>query len=171
MGYIENNLISGESVTYRARLHWIVLVKPAFISLLLILVAALLFYMRSREPDELAMLVWIGGGLLIASVIPIGIAEMKRRAAEFGVTNKRVILKIGAVTSKTAEMFLNKIESVSVEQTLVGRIAGYGSITIRGTGGSLEPFHLISGPLEFRKQIQEQIGRTSEPTPRTMANG
>ncbi len=162
MGYIENNLIKGESETYRARLHWIVLVKPALWSAFLIAVAAVALYVRSLGSTDPAIWGWIAAGMLTASAIPVGTAEMKRRAAEFAVTNKRVILKVGAVTSKTAEMFLNKIESVGVEQTLPGRLLGYGTIVIRGTGGSLEPFHLISSPLEFRKQIQEQIG-TLEP--------
>lgn len=167
MGYVEKNLISGESVTYRARLHWIVLIKPALLSILLIGVAALLLYLRFKPAgeDQAAVLEWIAGGLLIVSIIPLAVAEIKRRAAEFAVTNKRVIMKIGAVTSKTAEMFLNKIESVGVEQPLGGRILGYGTIVIRGTGGSLEPFDLVSAPLEFRKHIQQQIGRAFEQTP------
>ena len=167
MGYIENNLISGETVTYRARLHWIVLVKPAFISILFIGIAALLLYIRyesAAASNDSQILVWIAVGLLIVSAFPIVFAEIKRGAAEFAVTNKRVILKVGAVTNQTAEMFLNKIESVGVEQTVTGRVFGYGTIVIRGTGGSLEPFHLIAAPLEYRKQIQEQIGRTFEPS-------
>ena len=57
-------------------------------------------------------------------------------------------------------MFLNKIESVGVDQSIFGRMAGYGAIVIRGNGGTLEPFGRVSAPLEFRRQIQEQIGRT-----------
>ena len=87
---------------------------------------------------------------------------MKMRSAEFAVTNKRVILKTGFVQSKTAEMFLNKIESVGVDQSISGRILGFGTIVIRGTGGSLEPFHRVSHPLRFRNEIQEQIGRSGE---------
>lgn len=83
------------------------------------------------------------------------------RSAEFAVTNKRVILKTGFLQSKTAEMFLNKIESVGVDQSISGRILGFGSITIRGTGGSFEPFHRVSSPLRFRNEIQEQIGRAA----------
>ena len=57
-------------------------------------------------------------------------------------------------------MFLNKIESVGVDQTILGRMLGYGDIKIRGTGGSLEPFRHVSSPLQFRNQIQEQIGKS-----------
>ena len=167
MGYIENNLITGESITYRARLHWIVLLNSLVTSLVLIVVAgALLYIYGTSSADQFPALPWIAAGLFIVSIFPLAVAVIKRRSAEFAVTNKRVILKIGAVTSKTAEMFLNKIESVGVDQTMAGRLLGYGTIVIRGTGGSLEPFDRIGSPLEFRKQIQEQIGRTLEPMKR-----
>ena len=82
-----------------------------------------------------------------------------------------MILKIGAVTRRTAEIFLNKIESVGVEQTVTGRALGYGTIVMRGTGGSLEPFHLVSAPLEFRKQIQQQIGESFGPIGKSTTSG
>ena len=150
MGYIDKNLISGESVMHRARLHWILFVKPGLVSLVLIAIAAALFFHTDYA--------WIGAVLLVMSVIPILVAAVDRSSAEFAVTNRRVILKVGFIQKKTAEMFLNKIESVGVDQSIAGRMFGYGTIVIRGTGGSLEPFDRVSAPLEFRRQIQEQIG-------------
>src|SRR5438093_3504841 len=159
MGYIERNLSSGEHIGYRARLHWIVLIKSGLVSLAIVAGAALLFYVRSSgaAPDQSWLLGWIAIGLLIVAAIPIGTAIVQRNAAEFAVTNRRVIFKTGSVGNKTAEMFLNKVESVGVDQIITGRLLGFGTIQIRGTGGSLEPFYRISAPLEFRKQIQEQI--------------
>jgi uncharacterized membrane protein YdbT with pleckstrin-like domain len=52
---------------------------------------------------------------------------------------------------------LNKVESIQVNQDILGRILGYGSITVSGTGGTKDPFHKIDAPLEFRKKVQEQI--------------
>src|SRR6202035_3793946 len=98
---------------------------------------------------------WPGAGILAIAAIPIAVANISRSSAEFAVTNKRVILKTGFIQKETAEMFLNKIESVGVDQSIGGRIAGFGTIVIRGTGGTLEPFHRVSSPLEFRRQIQE----------------
>src|SRR2546428_6564037 len=92
--------------------------------------------------------------LCTTTAIPVLTATVNRHSAEFAVTNKRVILKIGFIQSKTAEMFLNKIESVGIDQTLTGRVLGFGTIVIRGTGGSLEPVHPVSAPLALRKQIQ-----------------
>src|SRR5437762_112357 len=154
MGYIDHNLITNETVTYRAKLHAIVFFKPLLLALAFASVGGFLFYLQ--QP-------WPAAGLMVLAAIPIFVASVARSSAEFAVTNKRVILKVGFIQKKTAEMFLNKIESVGVDQSIIGRVLGYGTITIRGTGGTLEPFDRISAPLEFRRQIQEQIGRTFEP--------
>jgi uncharacterized membrane protein YdbT with pleckstrin-like domain len=75
--------------------------------------------------------------------------------SEFAITNKRVIIKVGLISRRTLEMNLNKIESVNVHQGLLGRMLGYGTIVIVGTGGTKEPFAAISDPLTFRKKFQE----------------
>jgi uncharacterized membrane protein YdbT with pleckstrin-like domain len=78
-----------------------------------------------------------------------------RWSSEFVITNRRIIIKTGFISRRTFEMNLSKIESVNVDQTFFGRILGYGSMTIIGTGGTRESFHNISRPLEFRKAFQE----------------
>jgi len=78
-----------------------------------------------------------------------------RATSEFAITNKRVIIKVGLIRRTTLEMNLQKIETVNVNQSIMGRIFGYGFITIVGTGGSKETFPQISRPLEFRKKFQE----------------
>jgi uncharacterized membrane protein YdbT with pleckstrin-like domain len=80
---------------------------------------------------------------------------MDRYTDEFAITNKRVIIKTGLVSRKTVELNLSKIESVNVDQTIMGRILGFGTITIIGIGGTREPFVNIRKPLEFRKKFQE----------------
>lgn len=76
--------------------------------------------------------------------------------SEFAVTNKRVIMKVGLVARRVLELNLHKIESVNVDQSLLGRILGYGTITVIGTGGTRETFDRIANPLAFRKAFQEQ---------------
>ena len=172
MGYVENNLITGETVTYRARLHWILFVKPSVTALAMIAAAILVFYaadLSNTLAIRTSVVIW--GAALVIAAIPVLAATVNWHSAEFAVTNKRVILKTGFIQSKTAEMFLNKIESVGVDQTLAGRLLDFGTIVIRGTGGSSEPFHRVSAPLEFRKQIQEQIGKTFEPITRSTTEG
>jgi uncharacterized membrane protein YdbT with pleckstrin-like domain len=77
--------------------------------------------------------------------------------SEFAITSKRVIVKIGLISRQTLELNLQRVESVSVDQSILGRLLGYGTITIIGTGGTREPFHRIANPLEFRKAVEEQL--------------
>jgi len=74
---------------------------------------------------------------------------------EFVITNKRIIIKTGLIARKTVEMNLSKIETVNVDQSIFGRIFGYGKITIVGTGGTREWFPNIKNPLKFRRTFQE----------------
>jgi uncharacterized membrane protein YdbT with pleckstrin-like domain len=76
---------------------------------------------------------------------------------EFAITNRRLIIKTGLISRKTFEMNLSKIESVNIDQTLLGRILGYGTIMIVGSGGTRETFPNIKKPLEFRKKFQELV--------------
>mgnify|MGYP001553666968 FL=1 len=80
---------------------------------------------------------------------------IKRWTDEFVITNKRVIIKTGLFSRYTFEMNLNKIESVNVDQSIFGRMLGYGTITIIGTGGTKESFLNIADAVEFRKKFQE----------------
>jgi uncharacterized membrane protein YdbT with pleckstrin-like domain len=83
---------------------------------------------------------------------------LARWADEFVVTNKRVIVKTGIFSRRTLEMNLNKIESVNVDQSIMGRMLGYGTITVIGTGGTRESFPDIADATEFRKRFQEVSG-------------
>jgi uncharacterized membrane protein YdbT with pleckstrin-like domain len=73
------------------------------------------------------------------------------------VTSRRVVIKTGLASRKTIEMLLNKVESIEVSETAFGRMLGYGTIVVIGTGGTPEPFHKVAHPLEFRSQVQQQI--------------
>jgi uncharacterized membrane protein YdbT with pleckstrin-like domain len=167
MGYVENNLITGEQVTYRASLHWIVLFWPGVAAFFLGLPGLYWAFSGgfSKDPGVSGTMV-LGIVLFIGAVLILGISMVRKRSAEIAVTNKRVIFKMGVIQRRTAEMFLQKIESVAVDQGLLARALNYGTVTLRGTGGSFEPFERVSHALEFRRQVQEQISRvgfTQEP--------
>lgn len=78
-----------------------------------------------------------------------------RWTSEFAITSKRIIIKVGLISRHTVEMNLSKVESVNVDQGIVGRILGYGTITVIGTGGTHESFRHIAKPVEFRRQFQQ----------------
>jgi uncharacterized membrane protein YdbT with pleckstrin-like domain len=92
----------------------------------------------------------IGGTFFIVGLL-------KRNVTEMAVTNKRVIVKSGLAERRTNEILLSRIESVVVDEPALGRILGYGTVIVRGTGGTPEVFQKIQDPLKFRQQVQSQI--------------
>ena len=94
--------------------------------------------------------------LTLKSLLTLTIkAWFDRWFSEFVITNRKIIIKTGIIGRETFEMNLSKIESVNVDQSIMGRILNYGSITIIGSGGTKETFHKIAKPLAFRKAFQE----------------
>lgn len=92
----------------------------------------------------------------LKSIFTLFISPILRRwSDEFVVTNKRIVVKTGFISRYTFEMNLNKVETVNVDQSIFGRIFGYGTIIIIGTGGTRETFATIAKPLEFRRNFQE----------------
>jgi uncharacterized membrane protein YdbT with pleckstrin-like domain len=161
MGYVEKNLISGEQVAYRSTLHWVVLLRSMLVAAALTALGAVMLVEASNvQGAQYRQAVEILGILAIAlGLIDLVAAMIRRSGAEFAVTNKRVIFKTGLMKRSSEELFLNKIESVTVDEGLWGRALNYGTVNVRGTGGTLEPFHKIAHAQEFRRQIQEQISR------------
>jgi uncharacterized membrane protein YdbT with pleckstrin-like domain len=145
MGYVERNLLPNEEITYQARLHWIIYALPA-----VVFVIAILLVVGGGG--------WIAGSVLsvIAFVLLLP-PWIKSSSSEFAVTNKRVLIKIGLVRRHSLELLLQKVEGIGVDQGILGRIFGYGTITVAGVGGTKEAFRMISNPLEFRRQVQTSL--------------
>jgi uncharacterized membrane protein YdbT with pleckstrin-like domain len=94
----------------------------------------------------------------VGSLITLFIAPLLARYSdEFAITNKRIIMKTGLIARRTLELNLSKVESVYVNQSVIGRILGFGDVVIIGTGGTRETFIDIRKPTEFRKKFQESI--------------
>ena len=161
MSYVERNLVPGETVIYETRLHWIVMLGHLVLGCFTALAGAfVLYYALTRSPIELRNLHLIEGGgmaLLVFAVVVVLTGIIGRNATEMGVTNRRVVVKMGLAYRRTIEMLLSKVESIEVSEPPFGRMLGYGTILVIGTGGTPEPFERIAHPLEFRSQVQQQI--------------
>jgi len=156
MSYIEKNLISGESIVYRGQLHWAVCLPAIFLGGFGIL---LCFAGASAAI--------VGVLILLFLALPTGVgALVSMKTSEFAVTNKRVLMKTGFISRKSFEILLAKIEGISADQGILGRIFNYGTIVISGTGGSKEIYQKVSDPLRFRREVQEQIEKKTEPAAR-----
>ena len=99
-------------------------------------------------------------GLLLLAAYGLGlifwlIAYIKYKTTELAITNKRVIAKFGFISRRTVEININKVESIQVDQTLLGRIFNYGTLVISGAGNPQAPIPGISQPIQFRKAFLE----------------
>jgi uncharacterized membrane protein YdbT with pleckstrin-like domain len=80
-----------------------------------------------------------------------------RWSSEFAITNRRIVIKTGWVRRRTIELNIQQVESVNVDQSILGRMLNYGTVTIVGSGGTREVFAYIERPLEFRQAYQHQL--------------
>jgi uncharacterized membrane protein YdbT with pleckstrin-like domain len=161
MSYVEKHLMEGEKIVYGTRLHWIVLVPALLLGALFCASGVALLIAsanRTGDPRVSGYSLTVGGAALLAIAVVILVRGiLTRNAVQMAVTNKRVIAKVGVVTRRTVDLLLSRVESVGVEESVMGRMLGYGTVVIRGTGGTPESFSKIAHPLEFRTRVQEQI--------------
>ena len=149
MSYVDKNLMQGEQVVYRARIHWLIFLPAIF--WLLIGVAVLI----AGRHD--AYLPFVGALALLVALFHCLKALIRRASTELAVTSKRVILKLGLIKRDTHELNHSKVESFQVEQGILGRIFDFGNLIIHGTGGGRTPILHIESPLEFRRKAMEAI--------------
>src|ERR1700733_1157998 len=149
--YIDDILQPGEKVLYSTNAHWIFYL-PAFGAW----IVALAFLVLSHTTVNESV---VTGCLAAAAVAALaGLywamkAWFHRWTTETDVTNLRVVHKTGFVKRRTFEMSLDKVESVDVNQSILGRILNYGDVTILGVGEGRETIRTIASPLAFRNFI------------------
>jgi uncharacterized membrane protein YdbT with pleckstrin-like domain len=152
MRYVDSVLQPGEVVRHISSLHW-TLYAPGTA---LLLAAAFIALIR---PDASAH--WLGNWVaviaatlcLAAGLFLLARAWFKWWTTEIAVTDRRVVFKTGFVRRNTTEMHMDKVESVEVKQSILGRLFDYGDVEIRGVGTGFEPLRMIARPLELRNHI------------------
>lgn len=149
--YIDDILQPGEKVLYSTNAHWIFYL-PAIVAW--IVVAALLVLSRATLNENLTMLCLASSAVVALAALYWSLkAWFHRWTIETDVTNLRVVHKTGFIKRQTFEMSLEKVESVDVNQGILGRILNYGDVTILGVGEGKKTIKTIASPLAFRNYI------------------
>jgi uncharacterized membrane protein YdbT with pleckstrin-like domain len=146
MSYIDGNLLAGEHVVFRTRLHWKLLLGPLLFALATLVPVA--WVLAQGTWNNLILIAPALGVLVLLAAI------VRRQSSDFAVTNKRVMMKTGVFSTRSVELLLNKIEAMAVNQSLGGRMWGYGDIVVTGSGGTEEMFPNVQAPLELRRAVQ-----------------
>ena len=139
----------GEEIRFRTNVHWLVYL-PAMMMFVLGIAFALWY---TAAPSQHLTLLILSGLSAVPGVLLFIAAWLKRFGTEIAVTDRRVIYKTGLVQRDTTEINMAKIESVDVSQSILGRVFGFGTLTIRGTGETIEELRNIASPLQFRNAI------------------
>ena len=150
MSYVKRILEPGEIVTHVTRTHWRVYLPAILLLLLAILALAAASYVA---PDLIVVPEIAAAILLVLALLSWIPAFLQRWTTGLAVTNRRIVFKSGLFRRHTMEMNMTKVESVDVDQSVIGRILGFGTVTIRGTGGGIEPMRNIADPIAFRNHV------------------
>lgn len=148
MSYVRHVLQPGENLRHLSRLHWVV-----YLPGLILLVVSVLAIISVPQNETFPISVTLIAVVSVIGLISVIQGWFKRWTTEIAVTDRRVIYKRGFIRRHTIEMNMDKIESVDVDQSALGRILDYGTITIRGTGTGIEPLDRIDSPIEFRNFV------------------
>jgi uncharacterized membrane protein YdbT with pleckstrin-like domain len=152
MRYVTRVLQPGETIVYSTKLHWFIYWRAILLLIICAILAGTARFMADNQNLSLAL--GIAAAIFALLALSSALRAFTRRATtELAVTDQRVIYKAGLLARHTLEMNRGKVESVTVDQTLLGRVFGYGTIIVRGTGSTFEPIRDISNPLTFRSHI------------------
>src|SRR5262245_37573049 len=142
MSYVETILDPDERITYRAYLHWIIYGR----GVMLLIIGFLMLFAGGAGAT-------IGLILVLLGILDVLRAEIDRWTTEIAVTDQRVIWKCGLIRRDTIEINMRKVESVDVQQSVLGRLLNYGTVIVRGMGGSPNPLAYVSEPLPLRRSV------------------
>ena len=150
MGFIENNLSTNERIIYKGRLHWFAFMGGISLLFVIWLVAVGICLYKQIEwwiPTLITALILICGYIYISLVM---------KNTEYYITNRRLIVKKGILERQTTELRLSKCEGVMVEQSMLGRLFNYGTISIT-TGEVINNYQFLARPIKFRTMINEVL--------------
>ena len=137
--FVENSLIPGEEIEAKATITW--LSQFWYFVFALVLVMTVVF-----------------------PILFILLAIINVTSTELAVTNKKVIGKAGFIRRVSIDLPLEKLESVNIDQGIIGRILGYGRVSIRGIGGNNVSIPYVKKPMDFRRVVMGLLDRKNEAT-------
>ncbi len=166
--YVDSNLSQDETVAYSARVslwkYWFSFLIGGFLVLAALTGFAASVSAKGGTGSMLGSK--FNAALLVAGLVVFAWPLIARRSTELVITNKRLIAKSGIVSTQSIEIRFDRIESVRVNQSLLGRIFNYGDIVVTGTGSTFDPIPNIANPMQFRTALNQAM----EATPRSGAS-
>ena len=163
MSYVEKVLLPGERVVYAPVLHWIIYVQGLFITalggvfgvgskmLLVTFVGAEMARHYVKLPAGIALVIVFCGVVLLLG------AYLRQISTELVITDRRIIAKYGVISRATYEIMLNRVTGANFDQSILGRLCGYGLVLVHGAGGETSPFDVVANPAGFHRALMDTL--------------
>lgn len=163
MGYVKKTLAPEEDYLYRAHFNWTYDVQSWFwFALGCAPIAIWLgsYIATNGAPPAFGTAFYgIGAAAFLLGLLILMTRFVHRWTTVIAVTSVRLIMKTGLVARETHEVNLDKIEEVLLSQSFLGRILGYGTLTIRGTGIAVIEFPILGQPMQIRRELETAVVR------------
>jgi len=159
MSYVKHVIQPGERIVMVGHISWVIYHRAIFClvlgGVLLILEWVLLSPGDASSNLRAYLMYGTAAAFGLAALLTALRAWFIRWTTEIAVTDKRIIFKRGFINRHTAEMNMDKVANVDVDQSIWGRMFDYGSVHILGTGGiaGIEHLHRIANPIGLRNAI------------------
>ncbi len=150
MSYLEKTLSEGEEIKVRAHLHWINYAGTVIFTFCA-LFTLLCYYVGEEATDRFFL--YLTEFFIVTMIVSI----LRILTTELVITNKRVVFKYGIISVQTDELLISKIESVELDQSVIGRVFNFGNINFSGTGSAKVNFPIIANPREIKSQMEDVI--------------
>jgi len=163
MSYLQKMLLPDERVVHIATLHWIIFVPGMSLTaigglgglygyeLVAHFMGPAIAPLLGRILSGVAFIFALAGlGLLIGAIV-------RQSSTELAITNKRLIAKYGFISRSSFEILINRVTGVNFDQTVMGRILGYGTILVHGAGGDISPFDVVTNPQLFQRALMDVL--------------
>src|SRR5262245_59959931 len=148
MSYVQHVLQPGEQVRRISSIHWIVYWPGVVVALL-----AVVAYWFSETRLLPGVWRYTAYALTLVAVVLLVQQWFQWWVTEVAITNRRIIYKKGLIRRQTNEMNMDKVESVQIDQSILGRMLDYGDVKLLGTGEGFETLRTIASPIELRNSI------------------
>lgn len=157
--YLDKILLPDEQIVHVAQLHWIIFIPGLMLTVLGgiggFFCYDITYFMFPEDYARLVGRVLAGFSLVVSLIglILVAGAAVRQSSTELAITNKRLIAKYGFIARATYEIMLNRVTGANFDQTIMGRLLGYGTVLVHGAGGDTSPFYGVSNPQGFHRSL------------------
>lgn len=169
MTYLQRTLLKNENILFETRPHWIVYTSGVMLAILGCLIWWMLTYfnLNTDNKGHWNLMMWIVWACYAAALFQLFRMWIFHHFSDYGITNKRAVMKVGWIARDAFETFLERIEGTRIDQSIIGRMLGYGTLIVIGTGGTRDAFPFVPNVLSFRHRLQQAMEQRTSSAPST----